>query len=150
MTVIAVAIVAMRTGSWFWARLLFTVVLTFNLGAVLGSIFLRGTRRTFWIGFAIFGWTYWSIANFSSLRIAEHQLFTKQLNVVLKDYVPKVNDGHVIGPNSTGIGIFSFERILHSVFGLSFSVVGGIIGLWFYHSRKSFEANAKSCGITSG
>lgn len=137
MAVFAVTIVALRTGNWFWARALFTLALVLNLGAVLGGIFLNGKRRAFWIGFALFGLSYWFIANLPSLRIAEYQLFTKQVNVMLQKYVPEGNNGLVIDPNSTSIAIFSYERILHTVFGLSFSVVGGTVGLWFYNSHEA-------------
>ncbi|OHB82190.1 MAG: hypothetical protein A2W31_16120 [Planctomycetes bacterium RBG_16_64_10] len=136
-TVIAIVIVALRVGDWFWYRSLFTLTLSLNLAAVLGAVYQTGRRRAFWMGFAIFGWTCWSITNFPALRIAEHQLIAGQLAVLLKEYVPDGNDGIVIGPNGSGIAIFSFRQIAHSAFGLLLSLVGGIIGLYFHFSRDA-------------
>ena len=77
--VVAIAIVAIQTGDWFWSRVLFTLTLAINLGAVLGAIYQTGRRRAFWIGFALFGWASWLIVNTSYLRIAEHQFFAREL-----------------------------------------------------------------------
>jgi hypothetical protein len=104
------------------------VTLTLNLGAVLAAIHCTGRTRAFWIGFALFGWTSWTITNVDCFRIAEHQLFAKQLDTMLKGFVPEGNDGIVIDPNGISVAIFSFRQIVHSTFGLAFSVVGGIIG----------------------
>ena len=78
--VVAIAIVAIQTGDWFWSRVLFTLTLAINLGAVLGAIYQTGRRRAFWIGFALFGWASWLIVNTSYLRIAEHQFFARELH----------------------------------------------------------------------
>lgn len=125
---IAVALAALRSGDWFWARVLFTVTLALNLGAVLAAIYCTGSRRAFWIGFALFGWTSWSITNVDCFRIAEHQLFAKQLQTMLKEHVPEGNAGIVIEPNGISVAIFSFQQIVYSTFSLAFSMVGGIIG----------------------
>ena len=130
-TVVAIAIIAVRSGDWFWSRIIFTLTLAINLAAVLGSIMQTGRQRAFWLGFAIFGWSCWSITNVAALRIAEHQLFSKELNTMLQEYAPEGNDGIVIDANGSRMTVFSFRQILHTVFGLVFSVVGGLVGLWF-------------------
>ena len=130
-TVVAIVIVALRSGDWFWARVLFTLTLAINLAAVLGSIMQTGRQRAFWLGFALFGWSCWLITNLAPLRIAEHQLLSKELNTMLQDYTPDGNDGIVIDANGSRMTVFSFRQILHTAFGLVFSVVGGFVGLWF-------------------
>ncbi len=64
----AVNIAALRTGDWFWCRLLFTLTLTVHLAAILGAVYRRGSVRAFWIGFALFGWTYLLLANVPMFR----------------------------------------------------------------------------------
>ena len=155
-TVIAIAIAALRSGDWFWSRSLYTLTLALNLSAILGAIYFTGRRRAFWMGFALFGWTCWAIANLPSFRIAEHQLFARQLDVMLKDHVPDGNDGIVVDANGSRIAIFSFRQIVTSVFGLLFSAVGGVIGLWFYYSRGGdsgaiviANSSAREPGVTT-
>lgn len=130
MAVVAIAVVALRTGDWFWSRVLFTLTLAVNLGAVLGGIYQTGRRRAFWIGFALFGWACWLIVNTSYLRIAEHQFLAREVHALLQDYLPEGNDGIVINPGDGGIAIFSFRQIVHAIFGLLFALVGGMIGYW--------------------
>ena len=125
---IAVVLAALGSGDWFWARVLFTVTLALNLAAVLAAIYRTGSTRAFWIGFALFGWTSWSITNVDCFRIAEHQLFAKQVHTMLKEHVPEGNDGIVIEPNAMSVAIFSFQQIVYSTFSMAFSMVGGIIG----------------------
>jgi hypothetical protein len=130
MGVVAIAVIALRTGDWFWSRILFTLTLAINLSAALGAIYQTGRGRAFWIGFGLFGWTCWLIVNTSYLRIAEHQFFASEIHAMLKDYVPEGNEGIVISPGPSGIAIFSFRQIVHAIFGLLFAVIGGIIGCW--------------------
>ncbi len=132
MGVVAIAVQALRTGDWFWARVLFTLSLAVYLAAVLAAIYQTGQRRAFWIGFAVFGWASWLIINTSYLRIAEYQFFAREAYTLLKDRVPEGNDGIVINPGGYGTAIFSFRQIVHSIFGLLFATVGGIVGYLLY------------------
>jgi hypothetical protein len=135
--VVAVAVAALRVGDWFWCRILFTLTLALNLGALLGCAYRSDRQRAFWIGFALFGWSCWLIMNLPALRIAEYQIFARALDVMVKDHVPAANEGIVIDPNGASIAIFSFRQSLYSAFGLLFSVLGGIIGLWFCTTGKT-------------
>lgn len=132
---IAICAAALSTGSWFWTRLLFTVALVVNLGAVLGAIYLSGRARAFWTGFAMFGWTCWIISNHPLLQVAQHQLFAKQIAASLKEYTPEANDGIVMLHKTHSIAIFSFERTIHTTFELVFSFVGGVLGYAIYSAR---------------
>jgi drug/metabolite transporter (DMT)-like permease len=55
---VALACTALLNASEWWASAACTVTLAVLLIAVLASVFRRGPRRAFWLGFAIFGWTY--------------------------------------------------------------------------------------------
>ncbi|MEM9660598.1 MAG: hypothetical protein AAF961_19710, partial [Planctomycetota bacterium] len=135
MALIAVCAVAISAGTWFWTRALFTTVLAANLCAILAAAFLRGRRRAFWMGFALFGWAYWLIATLPALQIAEHQLFTNEVLAMLKEYTPDENSGTVVLVNTHRIAIFSFERTIHSVAGLLFATIGGLVGSRCYTRR---------------
>ncbi len=133
---VAVCAVTFTKGGWFWARLLFTIALAVQLGAVLAALFLRGRPRAFWTGFALFGWTAWLIANYPVLQVAEHQLFVEEIAKLLKEYMPETNDGVVKLSKMHQMAIFSFERTLHAMFGLVFGFLGGILGALIYSSAN--------------
>lgn len=95
LTICAVGAMALRTGDWFWARIWFSLFLAILLGSILGAIYRTGSRRAFWIGFALFGWTYILIVTFPAFSIAEHQLLGPFFMEVLKEYVPEANNGLV-------------------------------------------------------
>jgi hypothetical protein len=59
----ALGLVALRNASALWANATFTATLTLLLCAVLGLILRRHHARAFWLGFALFGWTYVLLVN---------------------------------------------------------------------------------------
>ncbi len=54
--VVAVGFAALQNASDWWCSSLFTITLALFLFATIGAI--RGGDRTFWLGFALFGWAY--------------------------------------------------------------------------------------------
>lgn len=89
---------------------------------------------------AVLGWVYWLIVNYPLLQIAEHQLFASEIVDMLKDY-PKANEGVMALHVTHGIAIFSFERSIHTVFGLAFALLGGTLGYWLYAARSTPEGS---------
>jgi len=71
------------------------------------------------------------------LQIAEHQLFVNELVIMLKDYTPEANTGLNILHKTHSIAIFSYERAVYAVFGLTFGLAGGLLGCWIYSSRNA-------------
>lgn len=136
----AIAIMAVRTGDWLWARIWFSVVLALHLAAILGAFYRSGSQRAFWIGFALFGWTYLMIANVPEFRIADHQLFGKQIAHHLKEYAPEANSGIVIDTGGSRIAIFSFSQTIQSVSALLFATLGGFVAMWFYCTRARVDS----------
>lgn len=61
--VIALGLAGMVSASSFWTASAATVTLALLLAAVLTASLLKGTDRTFWAGFALFGWTYLLLVN---------------------------------------------------------------------------------------
>src|SRR5262249_16328248 len=54
----AIALAALRSASELWASLLFTFAVGCFLVAEPLAVYRRAGRRAYWLGFAIFGWTY--------------------------------------------------------------------------------------------
>ena len=60
---IALALAGMLSGSRLWLMLTSTVTLAVLLAALLASWLFLGNDRAFWVGFALFGWTYLILVN---------------------------------------------------------------------------------------
>jgi hypothetical protein len=61
--VIALGLAGMVSGSRLWLMLASTVTLALLLAALLASWLFSGIDRAFWVGFALFGWTYLIMVN---------------------------------------------------------------------------------------
>lgn len=86
--VVALACVALRGASATWVAAVFGMVLLALTAAVPLAIFRTGTLRAFWLGFALFGWTYllvlaygWSLdrSSTSNAPLAPRSLVTSRL-----------------------------------------------------------------------
>jgi hypothetical protein len=51
-----VAFAALRSGSDYWLSAFYTMTVALLLGAVVAARYRRGISRSFWFGFAVFGW----------------------------------------------------------------------------------------------
>jgi hypothetical protein len=56
--VAAVGLAAIRSGSAAWAGVMFSITFFAMICSFLGVALGRGTRRTYWSGFAALGWSY--------------------------------------------------------------------------------------------
>jgi hypothetical protein len=61
--VIALGLAGMLSTSRLWLMLASTVTLVVLLAAILASWLFSGIDRAFWVGFALFGWTYLIMVN---------------------------------------------------------------------------------------
>ena len=59
---VAVGFAALRESSELWDSGVFTLVLTVLLTSILLAIHRTESRRAFWTGFALFGWTYLALS----------------------------------------------------------------------------------------
>jgi hypothetical protein len=66
--IFGVALAALRNPSYLWANAAFTTALAAVMAAVVNTVFGRGSRRAYWIGFALFGGIYLSICSMPALR----------------------------------------------------------------------------------
>ena len=55
---VALAIAGMLNASLWWASICLSFLFVMLVFSLLGAVFHRGSRRQFWTGFAIVGWTY--------------------------------------------------------------------------------------------
>jgi hypothetical protein len=59
--ILGVAMAALRSPSYLWANVTFTIALLAILTAVASAIVARGAHRAYWLGFSLFGGTYLAI-----------------------------------------------------------------------------------------
>jgi hypothetical protein len=134
--------------SSLWASVTFTVALSALLVATLGAA-LRGRHRTFWLGFAVFGWGYaiFSFAPGAERGIRPYLLTSWMLDALFPFLVnaPDALDVNVpldpVSPlNDWWIGPEHqiYERVGHSLAILLHGVAGGGVAvLWAaYEGRK--------------
>ena len=60
-TLLAIGLAAMASQSRLATSAAYTAYLVLLGIASAGALLAAGTRRAFWVGFAIFGWTYWFV-----------------------------------------------------------------------------------------
>ena len=83
--VLGVCIAALRESNESWDSGVFTLTLTFLLISILLAIHRSDARRAFWIGFALFGWTYLGLSLVPSI---ESRLATTKALAYLDSKVP--------------------------------------------------------------
>lgn len=136
-TCAAIGFLALIQAGWLWTRCVFFVALIILLSSLICVCFFRGSRRAFWIGFAIFGWAHFLIFNLPMLQVAEFNMLERELIEVWSAMAQSGNDGVVINVSGARIAVFSFNRIVVSLMGLVFATLGGVIGLRVYQSEES-------------
>lgn len=139
--VCSVATAALRSGDWLWARILFTLTLGLHLAAVLGVVYRTGGRRAFWIGFALFGWSYFAAGYLPWLRIAEYQLPHHALRPLL--HYPEGNERTTVSTGDDRVIIASFSEIVQSLFMTAFALAGGLLGVCFHATRAGTKRESE-------
>ncbi len=61
--VMALVFASLRSASVVWTNVMATLTLIVFLRAALAAFMTRGAERSFWIGFAVFGWVYLILVN---------------------------------------------------------------------------------------
>ncbi len=108
---VAVAIVLLLNSSQVTVKLSYTTALVFLLIALVGTPYSRGSRRAFWVGFAIFGWTYFLLAGGGPFHSKTQYLTTS----ILLDYVygSFFDDPEAGAPIVGGSELTPAERTIH-------------------------------------
>ncbi len=139
-TICAIDATCIHFGTWFGLGVCFTLTVAINLSALLGVYYHSGSQRAFWIGFALFGWSYLAMTHLVFLRLASIKLFGVRLAALLKNLDQSNISGTTVEIGGDRIAVFPFAAMIDSVFVLPFAAMGGLIAVWFYSTR----ANAKT------
>jgi len=62
-TLIAVGLFALMNASYVWSSVVLSLTLLLLLIALVAIVYQRGEPRSFWVGFAIFGWGYFILTH---------------------------------------------------------------------------------------
>jgi hypothetical protein len=148
-----VGFAALRVASRLWANFTFSLALTALVASVAFLIYRRGPRRSFWAGFALFGWTYFGVAFGPSafnpwrdllvsspvLALLEERLLEQPIPAPPGRFQPPAAPRSRVGPyvelspwtywtatdRSNPFSSDSFQRIGHSLFCLGIATMGG-------------------------
>ena len=150
--VIGVAIAALIHPIKLWAIVLPIFQLTLCLTAVLGSLFRRGPKRAFWVGFALFGWAYFIL---TVVLFWQHDVVNSPMSfpravgeslaiVIGFLMVPGLGERVKMAEVTAAIvalvkEVNDYSRFLVacSLVGLVFAVLGGLIARAFYASEAA-------------
>jgi hypothetical protein len=66
--VIGIALAALRNPSYMWANVTFSVAFAAILMAIINTIYGRGARRAYWLGFALCGGIYFATCSVPGIR----------------------------------------------------------------------------------
>ena len=143
---VAIGLAGLRSGTWIWSRLLFTLTFALHLTAILGVVYRKGARRAFWLGFATFGWAYLVAANVTVFQVAGFQLLSKHADYLPRELVPDgdVHSGINLGTEHL-ISVSSFGQIVSSLTTLLFAGIGGLVGRFFFYT-SDFSRSANQTG----
>jgi hypothetical protein len=147
--VLALAIAALRSASSSWVSAMFSMTLGLLLTAVLGVVYRHGSRRAFWLGFALFGWVYWlmSFGPWFDTWVATDLLLTRPIKALsYAMHPPPVFEGTIqLGSSEDFASRASFQtldnfwRIGKSLAVLVVALLGGFVAVGF-----SWEASRRS------
>jgi hypothetical protein len=128
---VAIGFTALRESSDLWDSGLFSVTLGVLLISILLAIHRAESRRTFWIGFALFGWGYLVLSLFPA---TESRLITTQALTYLDSLVPGRSPGFIkIRFTGTGSGVSGnpVQKVAFTPDGrLLATSRPGVVGLW--------------------
>ncbi len=125
---VAVGFAALRESSDLWESGIFSLALAALLISILLAVHRRESRRAFWLGFAVFGWTYLGL---TLVPLIESRLMTTKGLAFLDSKVPGRSSGvyriQLTGAGSPGNHVtFSNQGVVR----LWDSGTGRLLGSW--------------------
>jgi hypothetical protein len=128
---IAVGFAALRESNDLWDSGIFTLTLGILLVSILLAVHRTASRQSFWVGFALFGWTYLVLSVVPSI---ESRLMTTKGLVYLDSKVPGRSVGFVtVRFTGTGSGAASnlVQNVAFTAYGKQLATSSqGHVGLW--------------------
>lgn len=105
--ILAVALAALRSPSYLWANVTFSLALVALVVALVNVVYGRGAGRAYWVGFSLSGWIYLAICSVPGLREAVCPRLATE--VILDFLYPQLSPPSttsssvtVVTPNPTG------------------------------------------------
>lgn len=134
-TVIAIGLAAFSHPTVWWSLVVATLFITLLLTAILGSLLRRGSKRAFWIGFAVFGLAYlapaWMSGESNNQSNMYHLLVINPAPGFLEIVAALAFGETPLAQIVTLLGAVEDKYALtvtFSLIGLIFAYLGGLIG----------------------
>lgn len=137
---------ALTDGSIHWFASLALITVFAMLVSLLGIVYRRDEQRSFWVGFAVFGWAYLIMCHVPPLANALptsdffwelYPLFRRTAPIdPLKPTPAWVRTTDSENGRTVAVIVMQqdFRRLGHSVCTLLVAFLGGALGRWFYLS----------------
>lgn len=149
---LALGLAALRSPSSLSAGIAFLSVGAILLAAILGAVYHRGRRQAFWLGFALFGWSYFVLSllpldrNEVSPFLPTTRLldevhrrvrpFPESVNPLTKVYFEDTGDLENINQKEWFVlEWIYFRRLGQYLLALLAACLGGITGIVFHATR---------------
>jgi hypothetical protein len=132
--VAAIGLAALRNPTESWAGEMLLLTCGTLALAVVGAIVRHGTRRTWWLGFGLFGWGYLVLSGSGSDAASSALLTTRMLEILGAQLgIPLRPRGGCFSACMAGQALDpSFSQIGHCLWALAAASLGGILaGLLF-------------------
>jgi hypothetical protein len=117
-----------------------TATLALLLAAIIAACLLEGSDRAFWLGFALFGWTYLVLVNWDWVGGQFGHDLAAGLGELAERLVPDVVPGEDWRDRQARVG--NVVQILRMLLSLLFALVGGSIAGAFARRRESRDRPA--------
>ena len=135
--VVAVALAALRTASETWAGVMFLITCGVLCLAIVGVVCRDGPKRAWWLGFALFGWGYLLLAQWSTVNLPTMALLdaiAARLGMQVQ-FSGGMGGGKMsVAPWAGGFGWGgggpsdeSLREIAHCLWALAAAVLGGLL-----------------------
>jgi hypothetical protein len=150
--VIAIGLASLVSATVFWTSAASTVTLAVLLGALVGTMLLRGPERAYAVGFATFGWAYLLLVNWSWIGAQFGHDLTGGLGDLAESLFPTEPEPPSAAPGRApttasltwmehslqrNIKIGNFVQIFRLTMTLLFALLGGFVALGFFDRSQA-------------
>lgn len=153
----AVVAAALTDGSPHWFAIVALVAVFAMLVSLVGVIYRKDEHRSFWVGFAIFGWAYLILSHGpgSLPEAMPTGIFFRELFPFVRRAVPldplKPHPAWVRfteSENGRPVALIApkadFIQLGHAICALVSAFLGGAIGRWFFLTRARDRSSAEN------
>jgi hypothetical protein len=153
MAYVAMVVIALASGSLYWADTIFTCTIAILLVATTAAVFLHDGRQVYWRGFCLIAWIYmfvsfgpWTEGNVRSSLMTHHALEKLQRLLAPIHAARYATPGFEVRPDNNWryqIGPRAYfdtfqsgswqatQRSGHSVWGILLGLIGGLLAVEF-------------------